>query len=386
MRLIQLRNSNMDKPTIRIVDDDEDMCAEIADALIAVGYECSWTTTPGEALAQDHGHPDILVLDLSMPIADGFQVIQTFAGASWQPHLIIASGYEERIIRAAVRSAEEAGLQVIGSLEKPYSIAALLTLLERYSAGNDKKIENHGALIDGLVEHGELERHLRTAFQSKRQLSNGHIVGYEALLRLTVDGERISPEAVFGPSVGMATQLAVTRAILNDALRFGSHLRESGQETAIAVNCTPAILCAQALPDLITEALEKWQMPASLLLIEITEHQTVQSFDAIAAAASRLALRNCGISIDDFGRGATSLERLFDLPLSELKIDKEIFWKCTDGRAPSSILKEIVRYCENRNIISTIEGIETAEHLQHAISIGARSGQGFLWGLPKLMF
>lgn len=376
----------MDKPFIRILDDDEDMCAEIADALIASGYQCSWTTSPGEALAPGQCHPDILVLDLSMPNADGFEVIQTFAAAIRQPHLIVASGYEERIIRAAVRSAEEAGLHVLGSLEKPYSIAALLSLVEQYSVGIDKKIEDHGALIDDLYEHGELERHVRTAFQSKRQLSDGKIVGYEALLRLTVDGLPICPEAVFGRAVKMATQLAVTRAILNDALRFGSQLRKAGKDITIAVNCTPAILCDQELPDMISEALEKWQMPPSCLLIEITEHATVQSFDAIAAAASRLALRDCGISIDDFGRGTTSLERLFDLPLSELKIDKEIFWKCTDGRAPSSLLKEIVRYCEERNVTSTIEGIETMDHLEHATSIGARCGQGYLWGRPKVRF
>lgn len=376
----------MNKPTIRIMDDDEDMCSEVAGAMTAAGYRCSWTTSPGEAIPSGQCHPDILLLDLHMPVADGFQVIQGFAGASRQPHLIIASGFEERIIRAAARSARQVGINVLGSLEKPYSIAALLTLVKRYSAGIDDKIEDHSALIEDLVEHGSLERHLRTAFQSKRQLSDGRIVGYEALLRLTVDGRPIRPEVVFSPFVAMATQLAATRVVLNDALRFGARLRKAGKATTMAVNCTPAILCTPELPDLITAALEKWQMPPSSLLIEITEHETVQSFDAIATAASRLALRHCGIAIDDFGKGATSLERLFDLPLTELKIDKEIFWQCSDGTASSSILKEIVRYCEERDVISTIEGIETIAHLEHATSIGARSGQGYLWDRPKLVF
>ncbi len=374
----------MPKPRIRIIDDDEESCSEIADALMASGYDCSWAHSPDSMMAPHEPAPDILILDLSMPRVDGFQVIQNLAGAGRQPHLIVASGHEQRIIRAAVRSAQEAGLHVLGALEKPYSIASLLALVESRLTAPGKTADDHAALIGHLVDTQTLTSHVQTAFQSKHRLLNGDIVGYEALLRISVDGCSINPEAVFAPAVALHDQLAVTRTVLDDALRFGSTLRRAGANLPIAVNCTPALLCAPDFQDLVFSGLDRWSMPASSLLIEITEHETVYSFDALATAVSRLAMRDCGISIDDFGRGATSLERLFDLPLTELKIDREIFWKCVDGREPPALLKEVVRYCDDRNITSTIEGIETANHLEHAVSMGARNGQGYLWGTPSL--
>ena len=162
----------------------------------------------------------------------------------------------------------------------------------------------------------------KTAFQSKRRLSDGAIVGYEALLRITLGNLSINPEAVFAPGVELSTQLALTQMVLDDALQFGLQLQHAG---------TPV-----------------------------------------------------PISINDFGGGTTSLERLFDLPLTELRIDKEIFWKCGDGREPAELLREVVHYCEERNITSAIEGIETAAHRQHAIALGAQYGQGYLWDRPNL--
>lgn len=373
----------MPSPYLHIIDDDEALCSEMCYALVASGYDCSWATSADRLTGRDDRTPDILLLDLNLPRIDGFQIIRRLADEEYQPHLIVASGHEQRIIDAAVRCAEDAGLNVLGSLRKPYPIRSLLTLVEGFTAATRDKREEHATLVGELARSGELAQHRQTAFQSRRRLSDGAIVGYEALLRIAIDGLSVSPETVFGSGIELAAQLALTEAILDDALRFAADLRNAGTPASVSVNCTPAILCAPELPDMVVEALTRWQMPASSLLIEITEHAAAHSFDDVTTAACRLAMRDCGISIDDFGRGTTSLERLFDLPLAELKIDKQIFWKCVDGREPSGLLKEVLHYCENRNITSTIEGIETAAHRDHAVALGAQCGQGFLWDRPS---
>ena len=55
-----------------------------------------------------------------------------------------------------------------------------------------------------------------------------------------------------------------------------------------------------------------------------------------------------------------------------------------DGREPMGLLREVVRYCESREITSTVEGIETRAHLEQAIALSAGCGQGFLWDRPSL--
>ena len=373
----------MPRPFLHIIDDDEEICAEISTALRASGYDCSWSTSAARLTGPADRPADILLLDLSLPDQDGFQIITRIADGDHQPHLIVASGQDSRIIQTAVHFARDAGLSVLGSLEKPYSIRSLLSLIETFTTPAPHMAGELGSVIRNLVSSDALSRHTRTVFQSKRRLSDEAIVGYEALLRITLAGVPISPETLFDHGVAQETQLALTRAVLDDALEFGSRLRSAGTAAQISVNCTPAILCSPELPDMVFEALQRWEMPSESLMIEITEHSATNSFHAVATAACRLAMRGCGISIDDFGRGTTSLERLFDLPLNELKIDKEIFWKCFDGREPAGLLKEVVHYCDERSIASTIEGIETTAHLDYAVSLGAQRGQGFLWERPS---
>lgn len=319
-----------------------------------------------------------------MPSADGFQVIETLAATSCPPDLIIISGYDDRIIRAAVRSAEAVGLRVIGALEKPCTIPALLALIERCSARRETRPRDPSTLIRALASEGRLAEKVRTAFQSKRRLTDCEIVGYEALLRLTVDGEAINPEKVFGDGLDLDGQIEVTRLVLDDAMRFASILVATGRPAPVAVNCTPAIMCAPRFPDIVAEALERWNLPPLALQLELTEHESLHSFDRVAAAASRMALRDFRIVVDDFGRGTTSFERLLDLPLAELKVDKATFWQCVNGLLPFGMLEGVTQYCARRQIQSTIEGIETQDHYSFATSVGALQGQGYFWDRPAI--
>lgn len=373
----------MPRPSLHIIDDDEVICTEMSSALQASGFDCSWAPSADRFTGPGDREPDILLLDLGLPEIDGFQVMRRLADQGVRSHLIVASGYDHRIIQTAVRYAQDIGLNILGALEKPYSIHSLLALAEAGTTAGRSAPEDQAALIHSLVEGGAIERHARTVFQSKRRLSDGEIVGYEALLRVSLDGMPINPEAIFDGRVELAPQIALTRKVLDDALQFASDLRAAGTPRTVSVNCTPAILCIPDFPEIVFDALARCQVPADLLMIEITENATIQSFHTVATAACRLAMRDCGISIDDFGRGATSLERLFDLPLTELKIDKEIFWKCYDGSEPPGLLKEVIHYCEERGITSTIEGIEKAAHFDYAVSLGAQCGQGYLWDWPS---
>lgn len=372
----------MPRPSILLVDDDKDICIEIISALTNLGFDCHWQVEFDSQLATGRTSADVVILDLSMPNKDGFQIIEALASAEQPPQLIVASGREDRIIRAAVRSAQAAGLTVLGSLSKPYAIASLAALVESHHFNTSEVALPPEALIQALGGDAGLDRHVQTAFQSKRRLSDGAITGYEALLRVRFNDRPVSPESIFTPAGDLSLQLAITRAVLNDAARFAAMLEARGTPIPVAVNCSPPILCASEFLAMATDAVEHRQLQPSALMFEITEHESIHSFDELTAAASRLAMRNFGVSIDDFGRGTTSLERLFDLPVCEVKIDKDIFWRCIEGTAPLSLLKEVTSYCRERSIQSTIEGIETRSHLKHALAVGADCGQGFFWDYP----
>ena len=101
---------------------------------------------------------------------------------------------------------------------------------------------------------------------------------------------------------------------------------------------------------MISRALADFAIPPKMLVLELTEHHSIEALDTIAVAASRLALRGCGIAIDDFGRGTTSLERLLELPISEVKIGREIFQNCVEQELSRPILQEVIRFCRSHQI------------------------------------
>lgn len=363
------------KPVIHMIDDDAEICAEIVDALQSRGFKASWSNRP---LSFDGvTEPDIIILDLSMPDQDGFEVIELIGRAGKTPGLIIASGQTGPIVDAARRSAAAVNLPVLGSLEKPFAVRDLLALLERYTHA-PRAQPDEDAIVRGLIEDGSLLAKVRTAFQSKHSLGDGRISGYEALIRVDADWP-ISPERLFSTRVSSALQLELTRRVIEDAADF---VKELAHGRTVSVNLPPAILCDDAFFPMLTTLMDRHGIAAPRFVFELTEHDAGRSLDQIAAAASRLAMRGFGISIDDFGRGNTSLDRLLRLPLSEVKIDREIFWAAVEGQVPRAILDGVVRFCADHKLQSTVEGIETEEQLAFARSLNASHGQGYLFERP----
>jgi EAL domain-containing protein (putative c-di-GMP-specific phosphodiesterase class I) len=145
------------------------------------------------------------------------------------------------------------------------------------------------------------------------------------------------------------------------------------------------MVCSDRFQGIVAKALARWSLPPTSLTIELTEHSSDASFADLAAAASRLAMLGIGVAIDDFGRGTTSYEKLMELPLSELKIDKEIFWNVVSGSLSAALIEEVIRFGHANGIESTIEGIETAAQLAIAHGMGADHGQGYFWDKPQLL-
>lgn len=370
-------------PNVLVVDDDEDICCEVVAGLRQRGYTARWTSDP---LGRDgclSPAPSVLVLDLGMPGADGFEVIRRLAREHAPPQLIVASGQDPRIRKAAVRSAEELGVPVLGTLEKPYSLVALSRMIARWRDAAPTQCSSAARLL-AAAHDGTLVPHVKVAFQSRRKLRDQAVSGYEALLRLDLGGP-VNPELLVGPDVPMQAQLAVTEVVLDRAAAFAARLAAGGAPAAVAVNASPAIVCADRFQACVASALARWSLPPASLTIELTEHGSNASFADLAAAASRLAMLGIGLAIDDFGRGATSYEKLMELPLSELKVDKEIFWSMVSGTLSAALIEEVIRFGHANGIVSTIEGIETEAQLAVAQRLGADHGQGYFWDRPQLL-
>ncbi|MGK2285059.1 EAL domain-containing protein [Pedomonas sp. V897] len=376
---------------ILIVDDDPDICAELASMLELRGHQVRWITNPHQLEDLETFDPQILILDLGLPSRDGFEIISTlplhFPGAQ----LIVSSGHDTRIIRAAARRAETRGVRVLGTLRKPYPPGALLRLLLAYAPSRpappavQAPQTRPADRIADLLTPDTLDTSLAVAFQEKRDLSTEEIHGYEALLRSRLPGYS-NPELFFRHDVPLDLQIAITTLVIERALASAARLlgADSTAGGLISVNCTPDILCHPQFMSQVEILLTARPDVIDILAIEITEHNTLESADDIMAAAGRLSVRGFQIALDDFGIGINNFDSLLNLHCEEVKMDKKIFWQFFANRDSDSIAREVIRYCHERGVLVTIEGIETREHLSYALDLGADFGQGFLWGRPEV--
>ena len=110
--------------------------------------------------------------------------------------------------------------------------------------------------------------------------------------------------------------------VLDEALRQCRTWLLQGLELCVAVNLSTRNLLDLHLPEAVAELLARWEVPAGLLELEITESTILADPVRAMQILSRLDEMGVRLSIDDFGTGYSSLAYLKRLPVDELKIDK----------------------------------------------------------------
>jgi diguanylate cyclase (GGDEF)-like protein len=238
-----------------------------------------------------------------------------------------------------------------------------------------------------VIDRFELERDLRRGiecdqlhmvFQPVIDLQTDSISSCEALVRW-YHPERgcIEPDD-FIP-VAEETRLIVPlgRWVLRHSLAAAAGWPEAVQ---VAVNLSAPELAEPDLVAFVHGVLVELDVPASRLVLEITETAVIH--DPTAAARTIGALRALGVSvvIDDFGTGYTSLSFLRDYQIDGLKIDRSFVSNLDHGSA--AIIDAIIRMSAAFGLKVIAEGIETEAQLAELRALGCRFIQGYLISRP----
>lgn len=121
--------------------------------------------------------------------------------------------------------------------------------------------------------------------------------------------------------------------------------------------------------------------PASITL-EITESVTLGSAEHAICVMSQLRKIGVRFSIDDFGRGYSSLSYLHRLPLDSLKIDRTFIAAIDEGGESLAIVRTIMRLAKDLGIDVVAEGTETRQQLDHLQALDCEFGQGYYFSRP----
>ena len=355
---------------ILIVDDEPDVRAFFVDVAEGAGFEVA---EAGDQLAFDEAigrhDPSVILLDLTLPNTDGIVLLRDLADRKCKAEIILTSGQDARVLTTAQRLGRGFGLKMGKILPKPVAVADLEAALEQVRSGADAiTAENLARAIDAgeLVLHYQPKVSLETAVDFP-------IVGCEAL---------VPPGAFipFAEDCGLIGRL--TEVVLEQAIAQLIAWREEGITLPVSVNLSPRQLTDLTLPDRMANAMAAAGLDPSLLVVEITEQAAMQDVDKATDILTRLRLKRIEISLDDFGVGYSSLIKLYQMPLSELKFDRSLIIDVDHDPDARTFVKALVALAHGLSLPICVEGIETRTTAEFMQSLKCQHAQGFFFSKP----
>ena len=150
----------------------------------------------------------------------------------------------------------------------------------------------------------------------------------------------------------------------------------------VAVNLSPVQFKERGLTRMIENALSTTGLPASRLIIEITESVLLDHSKENLDTLRELSDYGIGIALDDFGKGYSSLQYLQSFPFNKIKIDHSFIERVTRNDDTIKIIRAIVMLAQSLGMTTTAEGIETIEQLQAVRFEGCDEVQGYFISRP----
>ena len=376
-------------PTLLVVDDDLFVRRQVSH--IAGHYfrvRCSGSTEDiAESILED---VDTLVLDLNIPGGDAVAFMQSLAPRAPQIRLSLVSGLDLKTIKFTASVARQLNFRSIELLEKPLTRKTLVPVLlcDKDLTAEEPDLPVAGGMA-ALDFDTELLRALQRSefvswFQPQVRLYDRAFLGAEALCRwrhprLGMLGLGEFIERVENGPLAMAFTLYMA----DDAIgKFKRATEAAGLGGHLSVNLPVAVLEDPKLASYLGSILLKHAFRPQDLIVEITERGIGSDTTQSSATIANLRIRGIRISLDDFGTGYSSFEKIKDIAVDEIKIDKHFVSDVVHSRTSQTLIHAALRIAEELDLRVVAEGIDTEPVAAWLASQGNIIGQGFLYSHP----
>ncbi|MCC5885686.1 MAG: EAL domain-containing protein [Gammaproteobacteria bacterium] len=365
-----------------IIDDFVEMAEFLRDLCAASGYVAKLYERTADVDPAVFLNADVLFLDLSLPETDGVQFMRQLGGLRCQTPIILISGHASCILSAAVSAGRESGLNVIGGLRKPFSIAdydALMTTLESAADQAASPLVTPEMMQEAL-DNNRIEPY----FQPKIDLRRLEVCGFEALARLRLpDGRIVLPDQFIPTASECGLGNALTDRMLILSLDAWRDWAARGSDWSLAVNIPISRLADVQFPDRLEELADLWGIDRRQLILEITETELLDHHPTAMDTLARLGMKRFSLAVDDFGTGFSSLMQLKRLPCVELKIDRSFVSDMHRDRHSEVIVRKSIEIGHELGLIVTAEGIESQDDVDALRAMGCDQGQGYFISRPE---
>ena len=368
---------------VLVVDDDAAFRTECGEALAHLGIVTrSSSGLPG---AHQLGGISGAILDLGLENGSGYDVLDALANAHSEARILVVSGRGGDLLRSAVSYARHIGFKYVQQMAKPLSPGRLCAWAERCLSEEDDRsalpTNSPGLTAPNAIRIFH-DGGLQPFYQGQYRLNDGQIVGVEALARLRLaDGVVLSPAAFLGHLLDADLGRELFTSMLDETLRL---LRRAARfidsEFRVALNLSEELLSVHH--EWLLRLLSAPHIPVRRITLELPETAITTATGRWNGVVSRLRLLGYGVSLDDFGREASNLDRMVSLPVTEVKIDRMFIEQVHEGMVQPGVLASVNRICQGLGLTTVVEGISSQALLELSRSVGFDCGQGYHLSRP----
>ena len=340
-----------------------------------------------EFLARADPPVDIVVSDLDMPEMDGMELIRHMGESGRPISLILLSALERSLVASVEQMAAVYGVNLLGAIQKPATAKKLAALIETHVAARPAASANeplaNEPITDEEIAAAVREGAFEAYFQPKVELRTGRVKGAEAIARWHHPRRGMVPPGAFIGRLEAAGLIpALTDQIL-DAAAFNCRIwRKAGLDATVSVNLSLVSLADPALAERMLQLVRAHGIVPRDVLFEVTESAAASDPGMAIENLSRLRMRGFGLSIDDYGTGYSSMQRLTRVPFTELKIDQS-FVKNALSQPPSrAMLESSLEMAQKLGIPAVAEGVETRAQWDLLLALGCPIAQGYYVAKP----
>ncbi|MFK8068422.1 MAG: EAL domain-containing protein [Gammaproteobacteria bacterium] len=251
-----------------------------------------------------------------------------------------------------------------------------------FESSNDACHLRQLSIIRDLREAVQTDQFLLN-YQPKINVGTNEVVGVEALIRWIHPELGFMPPDEFIPIAERSGNISlITYWVLRKAIEQCHDWNQQGLHIKMSVNLSTIDLLDQELPKVILKLLEEYNVEPSQIVLEITESTFVRDTDLALQLLNQIRDAGINLSIDDYGTGFSSLAKLRELPVQELKIDKSFVMNMQDNENDTVIVKSTIDLGHNMGLRITAEGVEDQATLELLNELGCDEIQGYFISRP----
>ncbi|MDN3661142.1 EAL domain-containing protein [Vibrio agarivorans] len=233
------------------------------------------------------------------------------------------------------------------------------------------------------------------AYQKIINTETNMVVAYELLARCELDGEAYYPASFIPKAKLLNITHEITLKVLEIALRDNQY-----SPTRLNVNFSPDELSLPIISKQLDKLIAKYRYPKQLIRLEITETPCHVTWGLFRDNVNKMRLEGWSFSLDDYGINNQNLQRLIELPVSQIKLDRSLLPSDLFNPNPTisaslnqlqkeerlkrlSIIESIARVTSSANIEVVAEGVETKQVADILTGLGVTIQQGFYHHRPE---